>query len=120
MLFRSSPNSERYRRLTRLVNAFFNKIAVLQQPPFHPKWKEVALNAPLAGWSRFRAAQEWLDRNSSVMASADTRRGFDQFLSDNQVRSFGPMRAEDKEALFRQFMEWQKRQPEQTSRAGSP
>jgi len=51
-----APNTERYRRLARFVDAFFNKIAVLQQPPFHPKWKEVALSAPLPGWSRFRPA----------------------------------------------------------------
>jgi TRAP transporter TAXI family solute receptor len=103
-----APNTERYRRLARFVDAFFNKIATLQQPPFHPKWKEVALNAPLAGWSRFRPAQEWLDRNSSMMASADTRRRFDQFLGDNQARAFA--KPEDREALFRQFMEWQKQQ----------
>ena len=101
-----APNTERYRRLARFVDAFFNKIATLQQPPFHPKWKEVALNAPLAGWSRLRPAQEWLDRNSSMMASADTRRRFDQFLGDNQARAFA--RPEDREALFRQFMDWQK------------
>src|SRR6266545_655291 len=104
-----APNTERYRRLARFVDAFFNKIAALQQPPFHPKWKEVALNAPLSGWSRFRPAQEWLDRNSSTMASADARRKFDQFLGDNQARAFA--RPEDREALFRQFMDWQKRQP---------
>src|SRR5262245_7041983 len=104
-----APNTERYRRLARFVDAFFNKIATLQQPPFHPKWKEVALNAPLSGWSRFKPAQEWLDRNSSAMASADTRRRFDQFLSENQVRAAA--KPEDREALFRQFLEWQKNQP---------
>jgi TRAP transporter TAXI family solute receptor len=102
-----APNTERYRRLARFVDAFFSKIAVLQQQPFHPKWKEVALNAPLPGWSRFRAAQEWLDRNSSAMTSDNTRRKFDQFLSDNQVGS--PASPEDREMLFRQFMEWQKK-----------
>src|SRR6266702_2116971 len=106
-----SPNTERYRRLARFVDVFFNKIAALQQPPFHPKWKEVALNAPLSGWSRFRPAQEWLDRNSSTMASADARRKFDQFLGDNQVRASAPAKPEDREALFRQFLEWQKNQP---------
>ncbi|HEX9571268.1 MAG TPA: TAXI family TRAP transporter solute-binding subunit [Burkholderiales bacterium] len=106
-----APNTERYRRLARFVDVFFNKIAALQQPPFHPKWKEVALNAPLSGWSRFRPAQEWLDRNSSTMASADARRKFDQFLGDNQVRAVAPAKPEDREALFRQFLEWQKNQP---------
>jgi hypothetical protein len=58
------PNTERYRRLARLVDAVFSKITVLQQLPFQPKWKEVALNAPLPAWSRFRPAQEWLARSS--------------------------------------------------------
>src|SRR5438132_6015287 len=42
-----APNTERYRRLARFVDVFFNEIAALQQPPFHPKWKEVALKPPL-------------------------------------------------------------------------
>jgi hypothetical protein len=53
-----APNTERYRKLERFVDAFFGNIPVLQKPPFHPKWKEVALHAPVPGWSRFRAAQE--------------------------------------------------------------
>src|SRR3989440_7453855 len=104
--YNRAPNTERYRRPARFLDAFFNNTARLQQPPFHPKWKEVALNAPLPGWTRFRPAQEWLDRNSSAMASVDTRRRFDQFLSENQVRA----KPEDREALFRQFLEWQKSQ----------
>jgi hypothetical protein len=101
------------------VDALFGNIPVLQQPPFHPKWKEVAVHAPLPGWSRFRAAQEWLDRKSVVgtvssksvgMASSDVRRMFEQFLTGNQARSPGYAQSEDHEALFRQFLEWQKRQ----------
>ncbi len=106
-----TPNTERYRRLARFVDAFFAKIATLQQPPFHPKWKEVALHTPLSGWSRFRAAQEWLDRKSVGMASSDVRRMFEQFLSENQARSPGFAKSEDREMLFRQFLEWQKKQP---------
>ena len=105
--FNWQPNTERYRRLARFVDAFFNKIAVLQQPPFHPKWKEVALEAPLPGWSRFRAAQEWLDRNSSAKASPEVKAKFDRFLSETRSSST----PEDREVLFRQFLEWQKQQP---------
>ncbi len=105
-----------------IVEAFFGNIPVLQKPPFHPKWKEVALHAPLSGWSRFRAAQEWLDRKYSVgmassksvgMARSDVRRMFEQFLSENQAGSRAPpaAKSEDREALFRQFLEWQKKQP---------
>ena len=44
------------------MKIFFDRLKSLQQPPFHPKWKEVVLSAPLKGWTRFPAAQEWLDR----------------------------------------------------------
>lgn len=68
------PNTERYRRLAHFVDAFFAKLADLQQPPFHPKWKEVALHAPLQGWIRFRPAQEWLDHHeAAAMASPRVR-----------------------------------------------
>src|SRR5262249_21206295 len=70
-----APDTDRYRRLARFVDAFFSKIDQLQQSPFHPKWKEVALNAPLAGWTRFRPAQEWLDRMKIVQ---DKRKQNDQ------------------------------------------
>jgi TRAP transporter TAXI family solute receptor len=104
-----APNTDRYRRLSAFVDAFFNNITALQQPPFHEKWKEVALNAPLPGWSRFRPAQEWLDRKSIGMASSsDVRHRFNQFLN---ARTGGPGSREDPEVLYRQFLEWQKNLP---------
>jgi branched-chain amino acid transport system substrate-binding protein len=59
------PGSERYRRLSRLVEALFSRMAELQQPPFHPKWRELAPRATVAGWTRFRPAQDWVDRNAA-------------------------------------------------------
>jgi TRAP transporter TAXI family solute receptor len=108
-----APNTDRYRRLQHFVELFFAKIKDFQQPPFHPKWKEVALNAPLAGWVRFRPAQEWLDKNANATAAPNVRNNFEQFLADRRGQG-GPELApkpEDREALFRQFIEWQKRQP---------
>jgi len=107
-----APNTDRYRRLQHFVELFFAKIKDFQKPPFHPKWKEVALNAPLAGWVRFRPAQEWLDRNASATAAANVRGNFEQFLADRRGQGgLEPaLKPEDREALFRQFLEWQKKQ----------
>jgi len=58
-----APNTERSRKLALFVDAFFTKFAALQNPPFHPKWKEVSLPAPLAGWNRLPLAQQWLDKH---------------------------------------------------------
>ena len=65
-----APNSDRYRRLSLLVDTMFDKVAQLQRPPFHPKWKEMAPRATVSGWTRFKAAQEWLDRNMPLPAGA--------------------------------------------------
>jgi branched-chain amino acid transport system substrate-binding protein len=95
-----SPRNDRYRRLVLFVDAFFSKVAALRRPPFHPKWREVALNAPLAGWTRFRPAQEWLDRNAKVASPLEHPAG----------QSLDAKRPEDREALFRQFLDSQRRQ----------
>jgi TRAP transporter TAXI family solute receptor len=104
-----APGTDRYRSVDRFVQNFFEKFKQFQQPPFHPKWKEVALNAPLKGWTRFPAAQTWLDQHSAVEASA-TRTRFDQFLAERETRTGAPAAntAEQKDALFKQFLEWQK------------
>ena len=58
-----APNTDRYRKLSLFIDAFFSKFPTFQNPPFHPKWKEVSLATPLPGWQRFPAAQQWLDQH---------------------------------------------------------
>ena len=57
--------TERFTRLSKFVNAFFDNLADLQLPGRHPKWKQVSLTAQVPGWSRFREAQVWLQRHGS-------------------------------------------------------
>ena len=106
-----APNTDRYRRLAHFVEALFTKIKDLQRPPFHPKWKEVALNATMPGWTRFRPAQEWLDRHASAPAVAETREKFEQFLASRltagNVRSIDS--PDEREALFREFLQWNRK-----------
>ena len=60
--------SDRYRRMTRLVDHLFSRLDRLQRPGFDSKWKEVNLHARVPSLERFRPAQEWLDRPRSVTA----------------------------------------------------
>jgi branched-chain amino acid transport system substrate-binding protein len=89
------PGSDRYRRLALLVDSLFSRMADLQRPPFHPKWQELAPLAPVAGWTRFRAAQEWIDRNAPV-ASSDATAALGAHASTPP----------DDPALYREFLEW--------------
>ncbi len=75
-----APNTDRYRKLATFVDNFFTKFPAFQNPPFHPKWKEVSLSAPLADWQRFPAAKQWLDQHNIAPVA---RVKFDEFLKQN-------------------------------------
>jgi hypothetical protein len=119
-----SPSTDRYRRLALLVDALFSKIKQLQHTPFHPKWKEVTLHATLPGWTRFKPAQEWIDRNAAPVADAasvtasdnagrfaamdrtdELRSAFYEFL--NQRKRSGVGQPDNLDGLFRDFLQWQ-------------
>jgi TRAP-type uncharacterized transport system substrate-binding protein len=108
--FNWPENTERYNRVARFVDVFFSKIEEFMKPPRHPKWKEASIAATIPGWQRFKAADEWLTRHnmSSVSQSAEVEKiRFDQFLSENRIQiSSDPAR---RDAVFRQFLEWQRR-----------
>ena len=98
------PSTERSRKLALFVDAFFTKFAALQNPPFHPKWKEVSLSAPLAGWNRLPLAQQWLDKHGVE----PIKRRFEAFQQENPAAANIKSEA-DKEALLRQFHAWDAR-----------
>jgi TRAP transporter TAXI family solute receptor len=108
-----APNTDRYRKLALFVDAFFTKFPQFQNPPFHPKWKEVSLAAPLAGWTRLPAAQQWLDTHGIEPVS---RNRFDDFLKQSSAAGRLPADT-DKEVLFKQYKAWE---TEQNARAQAP
>ncbi len=99
-----APNTERYRKLALFVDAFFTKFPKFQNPPFHPKWKEVSLSAPLADWQRLPAAKQWLDQHGIEPVA---RNRFDEFLKQTPAAAKLQQSPTDKEALFKQFQAWE-------------
>ena len=96
------PNSDRYRKVALFVDNFFSKFPTFQKPPFHPKWKEVSLSAPLPNWQQFPAATQWLDQHGIEPVA----RRFDEFLRQLPTTPNVSSDAE-KEALFKQFQVWE-------------
>jgi TRAP transporter TAXI family solute receptor len=99
--------SDRYRRIEKFVQNFFPKIAEFQKAPRHPKWRETNLAATLPGWTRFPAAEEWLQRNRQTPASpqpvATNRENFKDFLA---ARGAAGTKPEERERLFQEFLKW--------------
>jgi uncharacterized protein len=101
--FNWPKGSDRYRRIASFVEHFFPKLAALQKPPRHPKWREANLAAVLPGWKRFPAADEWLQRNrKSHPQQAAARHGeFNRFLAGRGLPA-----SQGHEQLFQEFLKW--------------
>jgi hypothetical protein len=105
--FNWPKNSDRYRRVERLVGRLFSRIEKLHDG-FHPKWKDVNLGATIPGLSRFEAAQAWLDRASGtpMRAAANVAGKVDPELLRAQTTRAAPKDRAEQERLFREFMQW--------------
>src|SRR5499427_10050191 len=104
--FNWPANSERYARVAKFVDAFFSKIDEFQKPPRHPKWRESSISIVVPGWTRFKAAQDWLDANNARnMTQAD----FVQFMERTGKSNVAP---EEMDRLYREFLDWSKKRPQ--------
>ncbi len=94
--------SARYKKVARFVDKFFDNFEKLQKPPRHPKWKEVNLAATIPGWTRFKPAEQWLQR---ARLAGPTRKNaaFTAFLKDS---GRGGISEQEKKVLFTKFSEW--------------
>ena len=99
-----APNTDRYRRVARFVEYFFNRFDQFQKPPFHPKWKEINLASSLPGWTRFQAAEELLAASSQPASDSVTKQQFDEW-----VKNSGRQLSDDEaKQLLEEFRGWVK------------
>jgi TRAP-type uncharacterized transport system substrate-binding protein len=76
-----APGSDRYRKVARFVDAFFERFPALLEPSRHPKWKEVNLAAQVLDWTRFAPAENWHRRSMvATGGSSPLQRDFMAFL----------------------------------------
>jgi uncharacterized protein len=99
------PDTERYQHISDFINAFFSNIEKFNGPGRHPKWKEINIAADVPGWTRFKPAQDWLDKwkMTEKQAPAETRTAFDVFLKSHGGKG---VTTAQREALFAEFMHW--------------
>ena len=87
-------------RVTEFIDTVFPRFAELKAGDRHPKWREINLGASWPGLTKAHAAEAWLARQQTMSAAAASTAP-----SPTSAQSLG---ANEKEALFKQFMEWQR------------
>jgi uncharacterized protein len=104
-------STDRYRRVQRFVDRLFKNWDKFQNPPFHPKWRDVNLAATVPGWTRFSVAEEMLQH--LVKAKDESQKGlkseFSTFLAQSGD-SRQSLNEAEREVLFRDFMSWRQKQ----------
>jgi TRAP-type uncharacterized transport system substrate-binding protein len=88
--------SDRARRVQRLVERMFTNWEKFQSPPRHPKWKEVNLAATVPGWTRWAPAEELLQ----------TMRG-QQTQAANTGAGRTNLNDAERQRLYKEFQQWQ-------------
>jgi uncharacterized protein len=99
------PYEETSRRIAKFIPVFFGAMSSLPLLERHPKWKEVNLAAALPGWSRFAAADEWLN-TAQQERSAFLQKNFEEFLRASQPSGAPNLTPAQKKKLFDDFVEW--------------
>jgi TRAP-type uncharacterized transport system substrate-binding protein len=111
--------SDRSERVNRFVEILFNNFARLQKPPFHAKWKDVSLGAPVPGWKRYPYAQAMVEHleNADANASAGRIPAGDSAMEYQRSYAFmatqpkTPVTDAEKLQSYREFLEWSSQQP---------
>jgi TRAP transporter TAXI family solute receptor len=104
--------SDRFRRVQRFVDYYFDRFERFHQPPYHPKWRSINLAAKVPGWNRYWLAEEKLKQMAAAKAAAAPR-GIDTQLARQQASRAAPNDAAEQERLFQKFLEWSKQQTKQ-------
>jgi TRAP transporter TAXI family solute receptor len=107
--------SERFKVMTRFTERLFEEINRLKSGSYSPKWREVNLQAPVKGWSRFQPAERWLVAN----AQANTQTASQQTAAQKfkvMLQQFVESQrgaTSNQEELFNQFVRWYQTQAAQ-------
>lgn len=123
-VFNWAPTNDRYRRVAKLVELFFDNVSKFRQGHYHQKWQELNLIAPLKGWRRFGPAQDWLDQHLAKMKVAQPaatnkpaepeKDSLVEFIR-NKNAAASDLSPEAQDRLFNEFLEWQRQKDQPRS-----
>jgi TRAP-type uncharacterized transport system substrate-binding protein len=108
-------NSDRYRKVAKFVNEFFNKIDQFHTASRHPKWNEINLWADIPGWTRFKPAADWLAAHQKLARAginpgeepANAQQAFNKFLAQTRTASpEHPLNEGEKEVIIKQIKQY--------------
>ncbi len=104
-------NTDRYRKVANFVNKFFDSIDKFRISGRHPRWREINVAAEVPGWTRFKAAQDWLNNHKKAQKDvAKLRPAFEEFLNKQAKGKKTRLTEEERDKLASEFLDWFEKQ----------
>lgn len=108
--------NDRFRKVERFIQYYFDRFDRLRKPPFHPAWRDVNLAAKVPGWRRYWFAEEVLQKLMTANAAkvkpvpASEQPGR---MSRTEQDTLSTLPEDAQKRQFKEFLEWKKKQPQQ-------
>jgi TRAP transporter TAXI family solute receptor len=104
-------SSDRFRRVNRFIDQFFDKFERFKGPGYQPQWKDINLAAQVPGWSRYWVAEDKLKQLSGNQQAAGNGAGrVDVQLARQQAARAAPGDSAEQERIFQRFLDWSRQQ----------
>ncbi len=101
-------DSKRYEKVSRFAETLLSRFLELRRTPRHAKWFEVNPSAEVPGWTRFKAAEDWLGAASKSVARIDPsdpiHQEVDKFLETDFALAGLQMGRDQAEFLLKNFL----------------
>jgi TRAP-type uncharacterized transport system substrate-binding protein len=101
-------NSDRFRKVERFIQYYFDRFDKFKSPPFQKEWKEINLSASVPGWTRYWLAEQLLQQMepgrqaSGSVSVTGQEKATSSSLSDPAAQK-----------MLQEFLEWKRRQQKQ-------
>ncbi|MFM1815600.1 MAG: hypothetical protein RLZ98_2295 [Pseudomonadota bacterium] len=104
VIYNWPKSSDRFRRIARFIDRYFEQFDNFKSSPYHEKWRDVNLAAKLPGWKRYWYVEEKLKE----LQTARAEQRLDLRFAREQVQRAAPGDRAEQEKLFQQFLDWAK------------
>lgn len=102
--------SDRWRRVSKFIDLYFERFEKFKVAPYHPSWKTINLAANVPGWQRYWVADEKLKQLAATSKPAAAPAPVDVQLARQQAARVAPNDPARQEQLFQRFLDWAKKQ----------
>jgi TRAP-type uncharacterized transport system substrate-binding protein len=103
-------NSDRYRKVERFIQYYFDRFDKFKSPPFQKDWKEINLSATVPGWTRYWLADLLLQRMDHGRQAAASAADAPALTSQEKATLTSGQNDPAARQMVDDFLEWKRKQ----------